>query len=205
MITINLLPQELRIKETKKIYIPYRQIAFVVFLFFLLVALYNLFIYIKIRQEHRKLDKQWKSIEEKNTQAEELEKELGATILAEIDFYDAFVDRPLGVSRILNLISDLAPDGIWFDQLKFEGNKDGLRLSLTGYSGSHGKDSKLVEIQKFTTDLKNQMEKAAAPANPNLKRSIKVTVATSSQKTDARQDEVVRFTANFKSEDLSKK
>lgn len=209
MILINLLPHELRIKETKKIHVPYRQIAVVIFSVFLLIALYNLFVYVRVREEYRRLDKQWKGLAERNAEAEAMEKELGAAILAEINFYDEFVDPTLEAARVLNLISDFVPNSIWFNQLEFERDKKAIQLTLNGFSSSSGKESNLVEIQKFTNDLKDQMEKFIDPMsslNPNVKKhNIKVSVTTSSQKSGAEKGEVVQFTANFKSEGFGQK
>ena len=208
MILINLLPQELRIKETKKLNIPYRSIAVVIFSIFLLLALYNLFLFIRIREEHRKLSKQWKTLEQRSGEADLLAKELGATIVTEVDFYDALVDPPLETARILNFVGDLIPDGAWLTQLDFQRSNKDMQLVLNGFSKSTGKASRLIDIQNFANAMKDKMEQLLGPAsqaNPDIKKKIRVAVATSSQKSDAEKAETIQFTTTFKTDKFEQK
>lgn len=208
MILINLLPEDLRIKEVRKTVIPYREIAIGVFALFLIMTLFNLFVYVRVRGEFRNLDRQWKELTPRNTEAESLEKELGATIVAEVDFYDQFVDPPLEAARVMNLISDLIPTSIWLDQMRFERKKRDIQLTLMGFSESRGKSSTLVEIQKFANDLKARLEANIGPAsntNLNAKKHVKVTVTTSSQTAGTDQNEVIQFTATLRSDGFDQK
>lgn len=208
MILINLLPQELRIKEIKRINIPYRPIAFVIFLIFLLLSLYNLFLFIRVRERHRNFSKQWKALEPRSNEADLLERELGATIVTEVDFYDGLVDPPLETARILNLVSDLIPESAWLTQLEFKRDNKDMQLILNGLARTSGKASKLIEIQNFANGLKDKMEESLGPASqasPNVKKKIKVTVTTSSQKADAEKAETILFTAAFKTDKFDHK
>ena len=134
MILINLLPSELRVKETKKLNLPYRQIGLVIFMIFLVTALYNLFLFVRVRGEYRKLDREWQAMAERSNEAEALEKDLGAAILSEVDFYDSFVDPTLEAARVLNGVSDLLPRSAWLSELKLHRQKKELELILTGSS-----------------------------------------------------------------------
>ncbi len=208
MIFINLLPQELRVKETKKINIPYRPITIGIFSIFLVCALYNLFLFIRVREEYRGFSKQWKGLEQKSNEADVLERELGATIVTEVDFYDGFVDPPLETAKILNLVSDLIPDGAWLTQLNFRRNNKDMELILNGLSKAAGKGSKLIEIQNFANGLKDKMEESLGPAsqaNPAVRKKIKVAVTTSSQKGDSEKAESILFTVTFKTEKFDQK
>lgn len=208
MILVNLLPQELRLRETKKIHVPYRTIAIGVFSLFILAALYHLFLYVRIREEHRSLKVKWETLAERSAQADRLEAELGATILAEVDFYDRLVDPPLETARVLNLVSDLIPRGAWLTQLKFERNEKHIQLILDGFSESQGKASKLIEIQDFVNGLKNQMEQTLNPlfqARPQMKKQFDAAVTTSSQKGDSLKGETIQFTATFEAKEPEKK
>lgn len=209
MILINLLPQELRLQETKKIHIPYREIALVTFVIFVLLSLYNLFHFVRIREAHRNLQKQWNALADRSAQADSLEKELGATILAEVDFYDSLVDPNLEAARTLNFISDLIPSGIWLTEMRFVRNQKDIQLVLNGLSESSAKGgARLIEIQNFANKLKEQMEQfigPASPMNPNVKRHMKVAVTTSSQKMDHSAGELTQFVATFETEPLSPK
>ena len=206
MILVNLLPPELQPKEKARVKIPYRPIGGGIFLIFLVFALYNLFLYVRIREEHRGLAKQWKTMEARSAQADLLEQELGITIIAEVDFYDDFVDPPLETARVLNLISTLIPKSVWLTTLKFDRNKKEVQLLLNGLSSSSGKSSKLIEIQQFTNALKDQMEQHIGPVtqvNPSLKKHITTAVTTSSQKGDGEKAEITQFNATIRTENFS--
>ena len=209
MILINLLPRELRHQEARKINIPYRLIAFGVFLVFLGLALYSLFLYVRIREEYRAYDQRWKALAQKSGEADNLERELGAFLVAEIDFYDAFIDPPLETARVLNSVSDLIPKSAWLNQFKFERNQKEIQLVLNGLTESTGKGGlRLIEIQNFANGLKNEMEQHVGPgsqANPNVKRPVRVTVTTSSQKSDAEKREITQFLATFYTEGFTQK
>ena len=132
-----------------------------------------------------------------------MEKELGTAVLAEVDFYDAFVDPPLQTARVMNLVSDFIPAGAWLNQLKFVRNKKEIQLTLMGLSESVGKSSKLIEIQNFANKLKDQMEQLLEPLSPvdaGVKKHLKVAVTTSSQKADSVKGELTQFTVTFQTE-----
>ncbi|MBI4358769.1 MAG: hypothetical protein HY584_05655 [Candidatus Omnitrophica bacterium] len=206
MIFINLLPAELRIKEKRKLRIPYRPIGAGVFFIFVVFAIYHLFLYVRIREEHRTLTQQWNAIQSKSVQADLLEQELGVTIFAEVDFYDDFVDPPLETARVLNLISTLIPNGAWLTEVKFARNKKELELFLNGFSESGGKSSRLIEIQQFANAIKDQVEAHLGPltqANPNVKKTVKTMVTTSSQNRDGEKGEITQFNATIRTEGFS--
>jgi len=207
MIVINLLPQELRFKEVKHLHIPYQKIVFGIFFFVLVLSIYNLIVYVRVRSEYVALQKQWNQMAEKSAQADALESELGSSITAEVDFYDSLVDPLLTTSRILNSISDLMPKSVWLTGINFSRKKKDLDLAISGLSQSVGSTSKLIDIQNFANALKVEMEKFLGPvsqANPTVKSRLKVAVTTSSQKTSENVD-TTQFTASFKTEGTEKK
>ena len=210
MILINLLPRELRRQEVKAPKIPYRLVAFVIFFIFLLVSVYNLYRYIRIREKYRSYQQQWKQLEKQNAEADSLQKQLGSSVLAEIDFYNTLVDPPLETARVLNLISDLVPPAAWLTELRFERKGSELNLLLNGLSDDTRRDSKLVEIQNFANQVKGEMEKFLVPAtSPGFASvgasspKIKVAVTTTSRKAETQQAEVTQFTATFSTESIS--
>lgn len=198
MIAINLLPEELRLKEARQIHIPYQKIAIGVFLIIFILTIYHLVIYARVRGEFGALKKQWNQIAEKSLQADALESELGSSIIAEVDFYDSLVDPPLSTAQILNLISDFLPKSVWLTEINFFRKKNELDLSIVGLSQSSGGTSKLIDIQNFANTLKSEMEKVDA------KGHLIVAVTTSSKKTSENTD-VTQFSTTIKSESVAKK
>ena len=208
MILINLLPKELRVSTTQKANVPYRPIAIGIFIVFVLLGFYNLFISFRLRAQLRGLEEQWSGMAQDSAQAEALEREFGATILAEVDFYDAWVDPPLQAGRVLNTVSDLLPKSLWLTQLVFQRGGKEMQLVLDGLSKSTGRDSKLVEIQTLANQLKSEIEPILGPGaqinlNPAFKKQLLVAVTTSSKDEDQEQSEVTQFTTTLKTDGFS--
>lgn len=197
MITINLLPEELRFKEVKQLHIPYKKIAVGLFLIVFVFFLFSLFTYVRVRGEYGMLQKKWKQLADKNIQAEALENELGSSITSEVDFYDHFVDPPLETAQVMNLISDLIPSNVWLNQLVFSRRKKDIELVLNGASRSLGKTSKLIDIQNFANSLKLEMEKF-------LGSRLKMAVTTSSRTNESEMD-ITEFSAHFTPEESERK
>ena len=204
MITINLLPEELRQKEVKHIHIPYIKIAIGIFLIVFVLTVYNLIVYVKVRSQYGDLQKQWNQMAEKSAQADALESELGSSIMAEVDFYDSLVDPPLSSARILNAISDLIPKNIWLSEINFGRKKKEIDLLIIGFSQSTTGATKLVDIQRFINSLKWEMEKYLVPSSQNApKVNLKVSVTTSSTKSE--NMDVTQFNSSLKTEGAEKK
>lgn len=202
MILINLLPEELRFKDVKSIHIPYQKIAAAIFFIVLTLSIYNLIVYVRVRSEYADLQKQWNQLADKSAQADALENELGSSIMAEVDFYDDFVEPPLATARILNMISDLIPKSAWLNAINFNRREKELDLTVNGLSQSVAASSKLIEIQNFANLLKVEMEKFLGSDSATVNRAanshLKVAVTTSSKISD--KVDVTQFTASFKRE-----
>jgi len=227
VILINLLPQSLRVSERKKTELPYKQVVVGVFLIFFVVSIYNLFIFIRLREQHRDLEKKWAPLAQSSMQADRLEQELGTSILAEIDFYDSLVDPLLEAAQVMNFVSDLLPKGAWLVRFQFEREMKEMQTILNGLSEPSGKSSKLVEIQNFANALKDEMEKIISPSSgadklsaiPPLvelppddtlpapapppflaqgRKKIEAAVTTSSEQAREGQPPLVQFIAAFK-------
>jgi hypothetical protein len=205
MILINLLPQELRVSEKKQVDLPYKYVTFGVFLIVFGISIYHLLIFLQLRGELRELKKKWAPLAQSSMQADMLERELSSTIMAEFDFYGSFVKPPLETAQVMNLVSDLLPEGLWLVQFQFVRDKKEVQLILNGVSESKGKDPKLVEIQNFANALKDKLE---AILSVNVKEDafdqkqikIEATVTTSSEKSAADQEPIIQFVTTFKTE-----
>lgn len=197
MIAINLLPPELRPKEVRKLNIPVVPILLAIFLIFVLASLFNLFIYIQKRAELRNLETKWESLKAKNTEAENLQRELGLGIKAEVNFYDTIIDPPLEVARVLDIINDLIPANVWLSDLKFDRRPEGVQIVLDGFSEETQKGLDLVIIQNFANSLKDKLEQYSKPQSSKGLFPVKpfsVSVTTSSAQKEVRGTSVTQFT-----------
>ena len=233
MILINLLPQELRVTEHKKVDLPYKWVLITIFLIVLAVSIYNLLIFLRLRENHRELKSKWMPLAQSSMQADALERELSISIMAELGFYDSLVKPPLETAQVMNLVSDLLPEGLWLVQFQFVRDKKEMQLILNGLSESTGKDSKLIEIQNFANALKDRLELILSPdkekdtvksTSPVLegppgglpgfqpaqflvpkKNKIEVTVTTSSEKSVEGRGQLIQFVTTFKTEGFGAK
>ncbi len=208
MILINLLPPQLIPKETRKVHIPYRPILFGVFSIFLLISLYNLFFYVRIHKEKRLLETRWDGLKNSYNEAMQLDRELGSSVLAEIEFYNTFVDPPLETARVMNLVSDFLPKAVWLSSFKVERKGKELQLLMIGLSQSSERDSRLVEIQNFANQIKDEMERLRSQGiSPGglMKPTLTSSVTTSSKNQDSGASALTEFTAVIQTEGFEAK
>lgn len=189
MILINLLPASLIPKETRKVNVPYRPILAGVFFIFLVISLYNLFFFIRINKEKRVLELQWKGLEQPYNEAMQLDRELGSSVLSEIDFYDTYVDPSLETAHLMNLVSDFIPKSVWLSSFKTERKGRGMQLIMIGFSESPQRDLRLVEIQNFADQIKDEMERLLTDS------VLTSSVTTSSKDQDSGASALTEFTA----------
>jgi hypothetical protein len=203
MIAINLLPKELRVRETRKFKVPIKLITIGAFAAFLILSLYNLFLYVHVREENRELKAQWKTLVGPSSEADRLERELGAQVVAEVDFYDTFIDPSLSLAHILNLISDLIPKNLTLSLIELSRKGRELKLNMNGISDSPKRDSTLVEIQNYANGLKDQLEEYMKPGTegigPRKPPEIKVQVETKSKHKVSTQQVITEFSVVLQS------
>jgi len=203
MILINLLPQEYRILEKPKSKITYQHIFVAAFALFLLFSVYHLFLYLQIHQENRSLNAQWESLKVSNAQADQLITELGSSILAEVDFYDAFVDPSLQAARILNLVSDLIPKNLFLTEVKFLRKGHEFQVFLLGVSETPRAGTTLVEIQNYANGIKKQLEEVINRDRMGIrvqKRSLRTEVTTANRQQVEGENPSTQFKITLKSE-----
>ena len=185
--------------------IPVIPIALVLFFFFLVYTLYNLVVFSRVGVMRRHLETEWGKLKPASAEAERLHRELGASVTAEINFYDNFIDPPLEMARILNLVSDSISSSISLSSFKCERKQNQFRLILAGVSESVSQDTSLVEIQNFVTNVKDQMNSFLTPApadkklgtQPLLKASV---TTTSKPPVDLSRISSTHFTATIQAE-----
>lgn len=207
MILINLLPEELRVRRGPKVKVPYKLIGVILFLVFLVISLFNLYLNLRVRALHRVLEARWQKMEPSYVEALRLEAELGTSVLAEVDFYDTFVDPPLESAHILNLMSDLIPKSLVLEEVRFERQGKELQLTLQGISESQERDSQLVQIQDYANGLKKQMEaflKLSSATQPAPTGALKADVTTSSRRATDTQEVRTEFTTVLGTEGFKK-
>jgi hypothetical protein len=206
--------------------LPYKYVLVFVCFAVIAVSVYNLFVFLRLRGELRDLKTKWAPLAQGSMQADMLERELNVAMAAEFDFYKTHVEPSFETAEVMNLVSDLLPEGLWLAQFQFVRNHKEIQLILNGLSESKGKDSKLVEIQNFANALKDRLEKILFPETDaevtkpfvesklNLplgmpipvlyaQKSMKIdaTVTTSSEKSAAPgQEPLIQFVATFKTE-----
>jgi hypothetical protein len=168
MILVNLLPKEYRVSDKPKYSVSFRWGALAMFLCFLAVSLFNLYEYVGLRNESRSLQAQWQKIEGPSREADQLQFELGASVLSEIKFYDTFLDPPFEMALMLNLISDLIPRSLTLQNLKLSRHGHEFEVIMNGISETWSEKSKLVEIQNFANGLKDQLEEFLRPTGNDL-------------------------------------
>jgi len=132
-------------------------------------------------------------------EAGRLQRDLGPHVIAEMNFFDTYIDPPLSVARMLNLVSDLLPESLTVSSLQLERQGRELLLVIDGVSESQSSDSKLIEIQNYANSLKEELMKFLELSTDRGKlpegQKIKTEVTTTSKHKGRSQRLVTQFKA----------
>lgn len=161
MIEINLLPEELRLKKIKMAppgaeNIPVPQIIIGVIVILIIAHVSVFLLSVSARGGLAKLNKAWNSDAPKQKEIVSLQNELQEAeekVKAVRDLSQKRVNWPM----ILNKLSDIVPNDIWFSDMSFEKRNNGNILSIQGFA----KDASQIgtdSIVKFVNTLKADNE-----------------------------------------------
>lgn len=198
IIRINLLPVEYRLVEAKKRAVSPMLILWIVLVLVLLLTLFQFFEYAGVRRDLHRLNAEWAQLAGPNREADEVFKVLSEKLEPEKFFLERYVLSDFLIAEIMNTLSDVLSDNIWFSDLKATRNRDGFRLDITGYSQISSKQITVAQIQEFVNAVKSRMETILNPKNgpePKPVREVKAVLTTSLR--DISGMEAMQFAVSF--------
>lgn len=201
MIKINLLPAEYRIVEVQQKKISPQFILLSIFFIFLLASLYHFFLYASIRGKAHHLDGKLSELSAPSKQADELNQTINAKLLPEKKFFAQNILASCLISEILNELSNLLPDSVWFSEFRFQRDKESILINLTGFSRITSKQIAVAQIQEYVNSVKSRLEeilkKPRAGYDISPAQEVKVTLTTNLREISSM--EAMQFSVSFKS------
>ncbi len=160
MIAINLLPEELRIKEKKIPKIPALKIAAGVGVVFVLLTLIFYIDFLMAKSKLGKLEKEWQTIQPQHQKLISLEQEVETKLKPENQFLNRFVtaDRPL--THMMNWANEFLPSTMWLIEFKLERVGEGGKLFVKGLALPSKDKSSIEFIETYVHQLKEKITNA---------------------------------------------
>jgi Tfp pilus assembly protein PilN len=183
MITINLLPEEFKVKEKKQLNIPALKIFIVAGAIFGIVTLFFYVDFWQAKFALSRLNKEWLVVEPQSQRLKQLQQDVENNLTPENVFLKRFVtsDRPL--TFILGWVNDNLPPTGWLTQLQMDRAGESGKLLVKGLTLPSKEKSSIEHIEIFLNALKQKMPDAT------------LSLTTSRQK--IKDVEVTQFTATF--------
>ncbi len=197
MILINLLPIELRQVEKKTSKIPVQKIVITVYGLVVLAILYHAIVFIAVRNQLSKMNNEHESIKSASEQAGKFMETVEKDLQPQKAFFDQYVISQVYISEIMNYLSDLVPDSMWFSQFRIRREKASIHFDLEGYTKVTSKQVALAQIQEYVNSVKAKLEETInRNAGPKDKaRKVKVVMSTNREQMGS--VEVMQFNASF--------
>ena len=184
MITINLLPEELRTHEKKIGKIPGLEIGLGLGALFLIVTAFFYVDLIGSKHKLKKLETEWAAIQPHYQRLNQLQQEVETVLKPEKAFLEQFVTTQTPLTHRLTWVSEFLPGTAWLTEIKLEHKaEEGESFFIKGLALPSKEKSSIAQIETYLNDLKKKM----ADANLSL--------TTTRQKLEG--VDLTQFVANF--------
>lgn len=154
MITINLLPEEYRVREKK---MPGGRAFTLTFLGASVFLLLTVFFFIDLlmsQAQLRGLEKEWRVLKPQADELKKLQTEVETKLKPEQNFFDAYVTTQKPLTYLLSWVSETLPDQIWLGEVKMERKEETAELFIKGYALSSKTQSSIQAIEAYLNQLK---------------------------------------------------
>ena len=183
MLTINLLPEELRVRKKSSVQLPYLKYAVIGAAVFLLVTVSFYFDYLAAVREFLEVEKTWKTIQPQSQQLKSLETEVETVIKPERNFLSKHVVTGRPMTGFMISLSVLLPETAWLTEVKMEQKEGNQNLFVKGVVLPSKTSSGIEAVEKYVHELQLKVPEA------------KLSLTTTRQKIS--NLEVTQFIANF--------
>lgn len=157
MITINLLPQELRKERKTSMRIPYIPLVILAGILFLLLTLFFYGDYLKARSAYKIVQTEWARLNPLMAQLKALENKIEIEMKGERDFLEKNVLNTDSMTRILSWASEFLPPRGWLTELKAEREGEGCRVILKGVVLPSRTQTSIEQIEEYLQKMKAQL------------------------------------------------
>ncbi len=160
MITINLLPEELRIQPKSERSFSYLKIGAIAGVLFSLLTVYFYIDLLVAGSKLKKLEVSWTKIQPQSAELTKLEEEVEKKLRPEKIFLESFVTAEKSLTLFMVWVSEFLPDGVWLAEFRMERKQDGGHLFLRGLALPSKEKSSIESIEMYLHELKLKIPEA---------------------------------------------
>jgi len=199
MIRINLLPVELRQVEIKASFFPWRRLFIGVGTVLLLIHAYQVLAFFFGRGTLRHLHAQVVRLKPSVQESDQLSQTVQNDLIPHRNFLGQYVTPDIFLSRVMNELSDLLPQSMWFSRIRLAREANAVRLEISGYTRITSKEIALAQIQDYVNAARTKLEELqniqAAGETAGAPVKMKAVFTTNREKLGT--TEVMQFNATF--------
>ncbi len=183
MLSINLLPRELRVKKKTAVTVPYMKFIIIAAAIFFFVTVSFYFDYLSSARELTEVERTWKTLQPQSLQLKSLEKDVETVIKPERNFLNRHVVTGKPMTGFLISLSQLLPETAWLTEVRMEQKEGDQSLFVKGIVLPSKMTSGIEAVEVYVHELQRMVPDA------------KLSLTTTRQKIS--QLEVTQFIANF--------
>ena len=183
MITINLLPEEFRVKQKSAETVPTKKLAIAGGILFGVLTLFFFFDFLMAQGRLKKLENEWAALQPKSRELTQLQDEVESSLKPEKQFMDKFVTSQKPLTSFLVWVSEYLPQTAWLTEITMGRKGEGGSFFVKGLAQPSKEKSSIEQIETYL----HQLQEKVPEANLSL--------TTTRQKIE--NFELTQFTANF--------
>lgn len=160
MITINLLPEELRVTVKKTGGSGKNQVVRIVILLVAIFVLITLFFYVNfltVSAKYSSVDKEWDKKRPEYKALTQLRDDIDGELKTEKDFMENFVTTHQPLTYILQWASEFLPENAWLSEVNMLREQGVGKLVVRGSAFSSKEKSSIAVIEEYLQHLKNNL------------------------------------------------
>ncbi len=159
MISINLLPEEFRIKKKKASgdQKPYLKLAVGGAILFMIMTGYFYIDFLIASSRMKKLESDWLAVQPKAAELTALQAEVDNTLRPEKNFLAEFVATGNPLTYILQWCSEFLPLSGWLTEVRLDRRGEGGEVLVKGYCLGTKEKSSIEQIETYLHELKTKM------------------------------------------------
>ncbi len=198
IIQVNLLPFELRQQAAADEPKPIHRFFLCVFFLILIVTLYQFFVFALARMSVHELEAERARLKTTSEKAISLSKIVNDQLGPKKKFFETFVVPSAMFSEVMNELSNLLPDNVWFSQVRLTRGQETFGLELTGYSKITSQEVALAQIQGYINAIKEKSEEIVnRPMDEGQPKGHKIKAVLTTNREMVGNTEVMRFNVSF--------
>ena len=176
MITVNLLPEEFRVKEKSQSQIKYMRILLIAGILFGAATAFMYMDFLVATATLKGLESQWATKHPEFQRLTTLRNEVENTLKIEKDFMEKYATTRRPLTEIMVIVSEYLPDTAWLTEMKLERSEEAGDLMVKGSVIPSREQSSIEIIENYLQKIKNDIPGATLSLTTTRQRLEQVTL-----------------------------